>query len=193
MIRKKFNYCVIISLLFIVACNSNSESVLMKGDKAPNFSAKNQNGNVWNAADYYGEYNLIVYFYPAAMTAGCTQQACSYRDSSNKLKNHDAKIVGVSGDEVENLKIFQKENNLNFTLLSDPDGEIAQKFGVPTYEGGQIMKEVEGQQLELTRGATHKRWTFLIDKSGVIAYRDTSVNVTQDSQNILEVLQKIEE
>ena len=150
-LRNQFLSIVAIFLVLVIVTNAESSSVLKKGDKAPQFSAKNQNGNMWSAAEYYGKYNLIVYFYPAAMTGGCTKQACSYRDNSAELKKYDAKIVGVSGDRVKNLKIFQNENNLNFTLLSDPEGQIAQKFGVPTYDGGKIVKNIDGEEVELTR------------------------------------------
>ena len=186
----KFHFILLI--IIMISCSSQSSSVLKKGDQAPQFSALNQDGKTWDSQEYYGDHNLVIYFYPAAMTAGCTKQACSYRDNSNEFKQYDAKIIGISGDKVENLKIFQQENELNFTLLSDPEGKIAHKFGVPTHRGGQIEKEIEGEKIQVERDATLERWTYLINKEGKIAYKDTSVNVIEDSQNILRRLQKIE-
>ena len=188
----KYFLAVVLGILMLINCNTKSNKGLEIGDRAPQFSAKDQDGDLWNSNQYYGEKNLIVYFYPAAMTAGCTKQACTYRDNIDQLQNYDAKIVGISGDKIENLKIFQQENNLNFTLLSDPGGKVAKKFGVPTYEGGKITRNIDGEEVELTRGSTHQRWTFVINKKGDIVYKDTEVDVTKDSENVLKLLKKLD-
>jgi peroxiredoxin Q/BCP len=126
-----------------------------------------------------------VYFYPAAMTGGCTKQACAYRDLKTEIESADAVVVGVSGDNVEGLKIFKKANDLNFTLLSDEKGEIAQKFGVPTREGGTITREIDGKSFDLVRGTTASRWTFIIDKQGKIVYKNEQVEASKDTEEVL--------
>ncbi|HMA62821.1 MAG TPA: peroxiredoxin [bacterium] len=182
----------VFSLLFLFSCNQSKSEGFEVGQKAPQFSAQNQDGEIWNSSSLAGKMNMVVYFYPAAMTGGCTKQACSYRDISSELKKYDARVIGISGDNVENLKIFQQENRLNFTLLSDPQGKIATKFGVPINQGGEIERKVDGELVKLKRGSTINRWTFVIDKKGNIVYKDTSVNVLKDSENVIDVLKKLE-
>ncbi len=161
---------------------------LKVGDKAPEFKAIADDGSTWDLADHVGKNYVVVYFYPAAMTGGCTAQACAYRDMKNEIASADAVVVGVSGDKVEGLKIFKKANELNFPLLSDEDGAIAKMFGVPLRDGGSISREVDGQNFELVRGVTASRWTFVIDKNGRIGYVNTQVDVSKDSGEILEFI-----
>jgi len=158
------------------------------GDSAPDFKATADDGLTWDVKDYLGEKFIVVYFYPAAMTGGCTAQACSYRDMKSQIASADAVVVGVSGDNVEGLQHFKEANNLNFPLLSDENGEIAKKFGVPTRDGGTITREIDGKDVELVRGVTASRWTFIIDKNGKIVYKNTDVDVTNDSKEILEFI-----
>lgn len=160
------------------------------GDKAPEFKAKTDNGSTWDLKDHVGDKFIVVYFYPAAMTGGCTAQACSYRDMQSDINAADALVVGVSGDNVEGLQHFKEANNLNFPLLSDETGAIARKFGVPTRDGGTITREIDGQEVELVRGVTASRWTFIIGKNGQIVYKNTDVNAANDSKEILDYIKK---
>lgn len=162
------------------------------GCPAPSFGALDDTGAKWRSADYVGKKVLVVYFYPAAMTGGCTKQACAYRDDRQALADLGAEVVGVSGDTVEGQAIFKRAHNLNFTLLADPDGAVAKQFGVPVTEGSKTLtREVGGKEVALTRGATARRWTFVIDKTGKIAYKNTEVNAVQDSQEVLAVVRKL--
>ena len=86
------------------------------GDKAPVFTATTDQGSTWKLADYVGKKNVVVYFYPAAMTGGCTKQACAYRDAQPAIESANAVVVGISGDNPEGLKLFKKAETLNFTL-----------------------------------------------------------------------------
>lgn len=167
---------------------SQGNNGLDVGEKVPGFEAKADDGTTWNISDYVGEKNIVVYFYPAAMTGGCTAQACAYRDMSNNLQSENAMVVGVSGDNVEGLKVFKKAHNLNFTLLSDESGEIAELFGVPTRDGGTITREVDGKSVELIRGTTANRWTFIIGKNGKIIYKNEEVNASKDTEEVLSFL-----
>lgn len=164
---------------------------LNPGDKAPSFTAKDADGNTWNSQDVVGKSALVVYFYPAAFTGGCTKQACSYRDRLSEFKGSDAQIVAISGDEPETLKMFRKEHGLGFTLLSDPDGSVARKFGVPVKQGGSIKQTVDGQEVTLNRGVTASRWTFVIDKEGKIAYVNSQVDAAKDSEAVLAKLHEL--
>ena len=101
---------------------------LQIGDKAPAILGKNQHGNEIKLADYAGK-KIVLYFYPKDNTSGCTQEACDFRDNFNRLTGK-ATVVGVSPDSIESHKKFQTKNELNFTLLSDPEHTLAEKFGV---------------------------------------------------------------
>ena len=161
---------------------------LKEGDSVPPFTAIDQNGNLWKSSDVVGKKNLVIYFYPAAMTGGCTKQACAFRDDAKKLADADAVVVGVSGDAPAGLKVFQKSHDLNFTLLADYDGKLARLFGVPTRDGGSIQREFQGKDVTLERGVTAQRWTFVIGKDGKIIHRNTKVNAAEDSASVLQAL-----
>ncbi len=178
-------------LLFtiITQISYSQDSEIKVGDKAPSFNAIDDQGKKWNSNEVVGNKVLVVYFYPAAMTGGCTAQACAYRDNMDKLRDLGIEVVGISGDEVINLKYFKMAHDLNFPLLSDPDGSIAKKFGVPTKEGGEISREVDGEEKILKRSITTSRWTFVIGKNGKVIYKNTEVDAAEDSVNVLKAIQ----
>jgi len=155
------------------------------GEKAPDFKATADDGSTWKMSKYLGKDYIVVYFYPAAMTGGCTKQACAYRDSRETLQSAGVVVVGVSGDKVENLKLFKQAENLNFTLLSDEKGEIAKAFGVPAGAGGAIKRTIGGTEHELVRGVSAKRWTFVVGKDKKIIYKNESVNAEKDAEEVL--------
>jgi thioredoxin-dependent peroxiredoxin len=165
-----------------------AQNGLNTGDRVPAFEATADDGTTWRLKDNLVSQYLVVYFYPAAMTGGCTAQACNYRDMGNELKNLNASVVGVSGDNPEGLKFFREAHNLNFTLISDESGKIARIFGVPVREGGVFKNEFKGQQFELERGVTTGRWTFILDKEGRVAYKNEQVNVSKDTEEVIKFL-----
>ncbi len=181
------SFIVILSLVLVSSFHSFSQE-LKVGDKAPKFKTLADDGSTWDVSNYVGDKFIVVYFYPAAMTGGCTKQACAYRDFKNEIASVDALVVGVSGDNVEGLKLFKKAYDLNFPLLSDESGKIATQFGVPMRDGGTLTREVDGQSYDLIRGNSASRWTFVIDKAGKIAYKNTSVDATKDTEEILEFI-----
>lgn len=171
--------------------NSQTQTGLNVGDKAPRIQTLADDGQNWDSNNYLGKKNIVVYFYPAAMTGGCTKQACAYRDFKNNLESENTIVVGVSGDNVEGLKLFKNAYDLNFTLLSDEKGKIATEFGVPQRDGGKIEREIEGKQYELIRGTTTSRWTFIIGKNGKVIYKNDQVNATEDTKEVLDFLKNI--
>jgi peroxiredoxin Q/BCP len=164
---------------------------LKVGDMAPVFEGLADNGQTWNSQEGRAGKLLVVYFYPAAMTGGCTAQACMFRDDRTKLLDMGAEVVGVSGDRIANLKAFKGSNRLNFPLLSDTAGVIAQAFGVPTSAGGTIKREVDGQEIELTRDVTAARWTFIIGRDGRIVFKETEVDPAGDSKAVLAAIERL--
>ncbi len=100
---------------------------LRVGDAAPGFTLKDQNGKDVSLADFKGR-NVVVYFYPRAMTPGCTVQACGLRDSFEDLKALDVVILGISADSTKKLKQFEEKKELNFILLSDEDHSVTRAY-----------------------------------------------------------------
>ena len=182
-----FSSLIALSLLPLTA----TAGAIEVGHEVSPFTANDDSGNLWQLSNHLGQKNIVVYFYPAAMTGGCTKQACAYRDASVKLNDLDAVVVGVSGDSVNNLKLFKQAHGLNFALLSDANGGIAEQFGVPSRKGGSIEREVAGIMHTLTRGLTTSRWTFIIDKSGKVVYMDNAVKATEDAGNVVSELKKL--
>ncbi len=187
---KQLLFSSVLIMALAIASFAQTVKVLSIGEKAPVFKTLADDGNIWDATNYIGKKYIVVYFYPAAMTGGCTKQACAYRDSQTGIESANAIVVGISGDNVEGLKLFKKAENLNYTLLSDESGEIARSFGVPTRDGGKITKEIDGQSFDLVRGTTASRWTFIIDKYGKIVYKNEQVDAAKDTEEVLSFLKK---
>lgn len=99
------------------------------GNLAPAFSLKNQDGKTVSLKDFKGKSTVVLYFYPAAMTPGCTVQACGLRDAAAELAALGAVALGVSPDPEKKLQKFIERDGLNFDLLSDPAHEVAEKYG----------------------------------------------------------------
>jgi peroxiredoxin Q/BCP len=99
------------------------------GKVAPAFSLLNQDGEKVSLKDYKGTKNVVLYFYPKAMTPGCTVQACGIRDTKKKFSSAKTVVLGVSPDEPKRLVKFIEKEGLNFDLLSDPEHAIADKYG----------------------------------------------------------------
>jgi thioredoxin-dependent peroxiredoxin len=129
---------------------------LKAGKKAPAFKLKNQNDETVQLKDFAGK-KVLVYFYPKAMTPGCTVQACSLRDSLAELEARNTVVLGISPDPVSRLKKFEDKEELNFTLLSDEDHQVADKFGVwgPKKFMGRVSDGIH-------------RISFLINEKGVV-------------------------
>lgn len=177
--------------LLATLLSADPEQGLKVGEPVPKFEATADSGKTWKSEEHVGEKILVLYFYPADLTGGCTAQACAYRDAGPELKKAGVEVVGVSGDSAENHRIFKKAHNLDFTLLADEDGKIAELFGVPTRAGGEIVRAVEGEDVTLKRGVTASRWTFVIGPDGKVVYRDTDVQPAQDAEQILKAVAKI--
>jgi len=182
---------ILTASFFSLSVRPQGTASLRKGDKAPHFTAYDDNNQLWDIKDHVGKKNIVIFFFPAAMTGGCTKQACSYRDNFKDLEKENALVVGISGDEPVNLQLFRKAYNLNFPLLSDKTGEIARKFGVPLGEGNSITREVDGKEFVLKRGVTARRWTFTINLKGEIIDINQTVDAEHDSQNVLKILQSM--
>ncbi|MFO6422209.1 thioredoxin-dependent thiol peroxidase [Motilimonas sp. KMU-193] len=149
---------------------------LQAGDKAPAFSLKNQLDNTISLADLAGK-KVLVYFYPKAMTPGCTTQACGLRDSKAELQDLNLVVLGISPDPVKRLAKFVERDNLNFDLLADEDHQVADAFGV--WGPKKFMgKEYDGIH----------RLSFLIDEQGVIEHVFTKFKTKDHHQVVMDYL-----
>jgi peroxiredoxin Q/BCP len=164
---------------------------LKKGDKAPSFQATDDQGKTWKSSNHVGKNVIVVYFYPADFTGGCTKQACTFRDDMDKLTAKGIEVVGISGDSAKTHALFKKYHKLNYTLLADEKGEIAKQFGVPVNKGGTAKGFDENKKaITVERGVTIRRWTFVIGKDATIIYKNQDVKPMQDSQQVLEAVEK---
>ena len=150
---------------------------LKEGDKAPGFTAKDQDGNTVSLSDFKGK-NVILYFYPQDDTPTCTKEACNYRDNYQSLLSKGFAVIGVSFDTEKSHKKFIKKYSLPFPLIADTDKKIIEDYGV------------WGEKT--TFGRTYMgtfRTTFIIDKKGIISHVIRKVESGKASQQVLDLLQ----
>ena len=122
------------------ASAADATSTPKVGDKPPMVSGKDQDGKTWKLNDHIGKKIVLFYFYPKDDTPGCTKQACGLRDRMSDLQKDGVEVVGVSFDSGESHQKFIAKHNLNFTLLADTDGKIADAFGVRREAGKNIAR-----------------------------------------------------
>jgi thioredoxin-dependent peroxiredoxin len=164
------------------------------GDKAPAFQSVDDQGKEWKSAAIVGKgKTLVLYFYPADFTGGCTAQACSFRDDIEKLHGQNIEVVGVSGDSVATHKLFKNHHKLTFTLLADEKGTVAKMFGVPVGKGGKAKGfDLKGDNVEVVRESTIQRYTVVIDKKGVVVALDKVGDAGGDSKRVAEMVKKLD-
>ena len=141
-------------------------SKLEAGESAPGFSLSDKDGNTVSLADYAGK-KVIVYFYPAASTPGCTTQACDFRDNMASLQAEGYSVLGVSKDELPVLQKFAEDEHLGFPLLSDPDLAVHNAYGAYG-EKSMYGKTVTGVL----------RSTFVVDEQGTLEHALYNVKAT---------------
>ncbi|MFN7119059.1 MAG: thioredoxin-dependent thiol peroxidase [Saprospiraceae bacterium] len=146
---------------------------LKEGDKAPDFTGVNENGEPVSLSDFQGK-KLILFFYPKADTPGCTAEACSLRDAYSELKDKGFELLGVSVDTARKQGNFKKKYNLPFPLLADTDQNVVKAYGVwgPKQMFGKTYDGIN-------------RTTFVIDENGVIQKIFTKVETANHAEQIL--------
>ena len=149
---------------------------LSEGQKAPNFSAKDQNGELISLSNFEGK-NIILYFYPKDDTPGCTAEACSFRDHYESLIAQGFVVLGVSTDDEKSHLKFINKHNLPFSLIADTEKEIVEAYGV------WVEKNMYGKKY---MGIARK--TFIIDKKGLILKIIDKVDTKNSSAQVLDLL-----
>ncbi len=154
--------------------------VSLVGKDAPDFKLPDQDGKVHSLKDYTGKY-VLLYFYPKDMTSGCTKEAQGFRDNLDKLKKMDVVVLGVSKDPVEKHKKFEEKENLNFSLLSDEEGEVVEKYGV-WVEKSMYGKKYMGIQ----------RDSFLIGRDGKVLKHYVKVKAAKHPEEVVKDVGELE-
>jgi len=152
--------------------------MVKEGNKAPDFSAADQDGNKVKLSSFRGKKNVVLYFYPKDMTPGCTTEACDFRDQFKKFKSTE--ILGVSIDSPERHQKFIEKYDLPFTLISDVDQKVVNKYGV-----WQEKKLYGRTFMGIVRS------TFIIDKSGVVRKIFPKVKVKGHIDEVMEALKEL--
>jgi peroxiredoxin Q/BCP len=149
-----------------------------EGKKAPAFELPDQDGNTHKLSDYAGK-NVVLYFYPKALTTGCTVQACGVRDRVADYEAANAVVLGVSPDPQKKLRAFVDKEGLNFTLLGDEDHSVAEKYGT------WVEKSMYGRKY-----MGFERSTFVIGPDGKIKKVFRKVKPSQHDELVLGALQE---
>ena len=150
------------------------------GNMAPAWTLLNQQGEKVSLKDFKGEKNVVFYFYPKALTPGCTTQACGIRDAKKELDKLDTVVFGVSPDPVPKLQRFIEKKELNFDLLSDEDKKITEKYGVwglKKFMGKEFMGVI--------------RTTFIIGKDGRLKHIMDKVKTKTHHDDVIEILKTL--
>ncbi|MDF2435064.1 MAG: thioredoxin-dependent peroxiredoxin [Mucilaginibacter sp.] len=151
-------------------------ATLKEGDKAPDFTAKDQNGKTVSLSDFKGK-TVILYFYPKDDTPGCTAEACDFRDNYQSLIGKGYEVIGVSTDDEKSHKKFETKFNLPFPLIADTGKEIVDAYGV------WVEKNMYGKKYMGTA-----RTTFIINADGIIQKIIDKVDTKASSQQVLDLL-----
>ena len=148
---------------------------LQVGDKIPNFSAKDHDGNDFDSSSIIGKKPVVIYFYPKDNTPGCTAQACSFRDQYEDFKDLGAEVIGISSDSIASHEKFIHKYKLPFILLSDSDKKIRNLFGVKPDLFGLLPGRV----------------TYVADKNGIIQLVFDSIAATNHIPRALDSIKKM--
>jgi peroxiredoxin Q/BCP len=151
-------------------------TTLKAGDKAPAFTAQDQQGNTVKLSNYKGK-KVVLYFYPKDDTPGCTKEACNFRDNYSLLNKKGIEVIGISTDSVKSHGKFVEKYELPFTLVADEEKQIVEAYGV----WGE--KKFMGKTYMGTN-----RVTFIIDGKGVIEHVITKVDTTNSTEQVLELI-----
>jgi len=154
-------------------------AVIEPGQLAPDFELPSDREATYRLSDFRGRW-VVLFFYPKAMTPGCTTEACGFRDSHGLLMSMGAEVLGISHDSVERLVRFREKNGLTFPLLSDPERRVTQAYGV------YALKKMAGREyMGIVRS------TFLIDPEGKIAAQWRKVRVKGHVEEVVSRLKEL--
>lgn len=146
-----------------------------KGEKAPHFQLKDQDGKEFDSKTVVGKKPVVIYFYPKDFTPGCTKEACNFRDSYEDFKEAGAEVIGISNDSEKSHAKFAKKHKLPFVLLSDSNGKVRKKFGIKK----SLLGLVPGRE------------TFVINADGNVVFKFNSLDASKHMDKALNAVKKI--
>jgi peroxiredoxin Q/BCP len=146
-----------------------------KGEKAPHFQLKDQDGKEFDSKTVLGKKPVVIYFYPKDFTPGCTKEACNFRDSYEDFKEAGAEVIGISNDSEKSHAKFAKKHKLPFVLLSDSNGKVRKKFGIKK----SLLGLVPGRE------------TFVINADGNVVFKFNSLDASKHMEKALNAVKKI--
>ena len=170
--RTTFLTSILLAGVLMFGLGRANADELKIGQEAPDFTAACTDGSQVNLKSIVGKEPIVLYFYPKDDTPGCTKEACGIRDDFSAFKNLNARVYGISYDSIDSHKKFIEKYHLPFALLSDSNHTIAKRYGAD----GLLFA---------------KRMTFVIDRSGKIAWMDRSVNPSTHSKELQDALSKL--
>jgi peroxiredoxin Q/BCP len=195
---RRFLLCGV--LLAAVLCSASSlrgdteeeHFFVRMGDRGPAVVAPDDQGKKWSSADHVGKWVMVLFWYEGDFMSKCTQQARDMEALHKQIRAEGAEVVGISGDSVETHKLFRKANKLTYRLVSDYDGKVTHRFGVAKSGGGVMrVKDSDGAQIEIERGNTPARWTFILDREGKVVYKKTDVDPAKHASEVLAFVRKM--
>jgi peroxiredoxin Q/BCP len=163
----------IITSLFLALIAFNSYAAAIEGQLATDFTLKTDAGVDFNLSSRKGKWTVL-YFYPKSDTPGCTKQACAFRDSIKQIRDLGAEVIGVSVNSVDDQKRFKEKHHLNFPLLADEKGTVAELYGAKM----PVMPMA-------------KRWSFVIDPSLTIRFIEKDVDPVKDAEKMAEKIREL--
>lgn len=167
------NY-VKIAILFLISWSTTGLAGSLVGKPAPTFSAKNQDGVVFDLKSRLNQGYTVLFFYPKAGTPGCTKQACAFRDSIKVIRDKGAMVYGISADDVAAQKKFHDEHKMTFDLLSDTDAKIIKSY-----------------QVKMPMLSIAKRQTFILDDKLIVRRHFDDVDPAMDAKNVAKAIEDI--
>jgi peroxiredoxin Q/BCP len=175
----KKNKFLLLALVLIIATlipvQMSKKEAIKIGDKVPSFTLKDQNGLDFSSQEFAGKTAMVIYFYPKDDTPGCTKEACSFRDTYSDFRDLNAKVIGISADNVSSHKKFAEKYNLPFSLLADTKNQVRKLFGVPN------------SMLGLVPG----RVTYIVNEKGLVTgIYDNMFNSERHIKESLKALKK---
>ncbi|WP_404424770.1 peroxiredoxin [Nibricoccus sp. IMCC34717] len=165
-------FLALTTLLLATMFTAKAEA-LNVGEAAPRLTVTTETGKTLNLADVYSKGYTLIYFYPKAGTSGCTAQGCSLRDAYEVLTKRGVTVIGSSTDSVEDQRKFKEEERFPFTLVADTDKALMKAFG----QGGFL--------------GMSSRQAFLINKEGIVVWRDLSASTKEQANDVLKALDSL--
>ncbi|HEY3967899.1 MAG TPA: peroxiredoxin [Planctomycetaceae bacterium] len=172
---KRAQFLVVAGLLLALAtAHAEDKAVLKEGDKAPSFDLKGSDGKEYTLRQFAGKQAVVIAWFPKAFTGGCTKECKSMRENGEKIRKFDVAYFTASCDTPEENKKFAESLMLDYPILSDPTTEVAKAYGV-VHEGRKVPE----------------RWTFYIDKDGVVKSIDKKVTTDSHGEDIAKKLEEL--